>query len=409
MTAYPIPGSPVESGLPGKFHTRRPSQTYALEEALQSDLRFNPQNMPTGSGKTGFYVELAQILHPNGGRIAFVTATKGLQNQIQSEFQSIGMKDIRGKAAYPCDYKPDYTCEDGHQGKCPKKGTPQCPYTRAYNAARAARLVLTNYSAWIMQHKYGNGLGPFNMVVFDEAHAAPDWLGNALQIRLSVHEIEEMLELRFPPEKDLTNHVWKKWAAEVRPIAVNVMMEAWAHIQSSRDPKPSWVRTYQHLKNLARKLGMLALIKAEDWVWDVTDEGYQFDPIRVGRYSESYLFLKIPKVVLVSAGIRPKTMFILGVAGRDFKFVDHPPVFDPQLAPIYWVPTQRMVHHQKDHSQWLLRIDQISMTRMMLNRNGIIHTHSYERAEEIIQSLNRMDIVSAKNRKEPVAKVVERY
>ena len=60
--------------------------------------------IPTGSGKSLMAVLTARM---SGMRSAYLTATKGLQEQLTSDFERIGMVDIRGQNSYTCRLSQD--------------------------------------------------------------------------------------------------------------------------------------------------------------------------------------------------------------------------------------------------------------------------------------------------------------
>ena len=58
----------------------------------------------------------------------------------------------------------------------------------------------------------------------------------------------------------------------------------------------------------------------KQWVVEEVKEGFQFDPIAPGRYAEGVLLLGIPKIIVVSATLRPKTMYMMGIGKENFEF-----------------------------------------------------------------------------------------
>lgn len=371
--------SPHEAGLPEQFDKWRPSQEQALEIALLNQKRVTSFCLPTGSGKSPLVVAVAKL---SGDPTCVVTNSRALQSQYMSDFESVGMVDIRGRNNYTCDMKPEYTCEEGFAARCPYKGTVGCPASQAEMRAATSNLVITNYAKWCSSRKFGTGMSHFRRVIFDEGHDAYGALANAMQVTLHFREIEENLGIGFLDGNDAEEFAnWKPWASKARVIAEQAMLAAKVRISGLSDPKASWVRHYTHMRNLARKLATLSTASARDWVVDQTDVGYQFDPIRPGRYSESALLLKVPKIMIVSATLRPKSMFMLGIGKDNFQFQEFNSDFDPNRCPIYYKPTMRV---DKNHTDlrpiWLLH-DQIASQRK--DRNGLVHTISYARQEDI--------------------------
>lgn len=398
-----LPKRPTDLGFPDKFASWRPHQTDAVLTAAGSDKRFIAQNQPTGSGKSLCYMA-GGIL--NGGRILYLTSSKGLQDQLMDDFHGIGLKDIRGKANYPCSARPDYTCEDGHIGRCPVKGTVLCPHTKALITARQSKHVVTNYSLWTSTRKYGNGIGAFDMIVMDEAHNAVDELANALQVRLSDHEITEMLGIDWPADQ-ISLGSWKKWANAAKGVANERSTQTLHKIRGHSDPKQSWSRDYNHFRNLVRKLSTVASMRPDEWIWEQIDQGYQFDPIRLGRYSEPYLFAGTPKILMTSATIHPRLIYMFGVKQSSLLYQDFPAVFPPVNGPVYIVPTMQMNYRNPDIRQCILRVDQIIRAR--LDRKGIVHTVSRDRRDVIMDGSRFSEVMITNFGNDPVFRAVTRF
>lgn len=299
-----------------------------------------------------------------------------------ADFECIGLVDIRGRRNYSCDLKPDYTCEDGYAARCPHKGSILCPASQAEMRAACSPLVVTNYDKWTSAKKFGQGMEHFNQVVFDEGHQAPDAIARAMQVVLGDREIEDLLGLDFPSPREALEFVnWKPWAAEARGLAEEMMVEARKLLQDP-NPKSAWIKEYLHLRNLTKRLATIATANANNWVVDEVEKGYQFDPVRVGRYAEATLLLGVPSVLVVSATLRPKTLYMLGVATNNFDFQEFDSDFDPKRCPIYYVPTMRVDSRAGDLAMLWIRLDQIAARRT--DRKGIVHTISYARRDEIL-------------------------
>lgn len=369
--------SPRDLGLPEKFEAWRPNQLEALRLLLSSHKRTKALSMPTGAGKSAVYVAYALITRQP---TCFITESRGLQDQLMQDFAPVGMVDIRGKRNYTCDLKPDYTCEDGHAARCSKKGTIDCPLSQAEMRAAISPLVVTNYDKWTAARKFGQGMAHFTQAVFDEGHLAPDALSRAMQVVLSAHEIEEVLGVDFP--KNTEEMVdWKAWASWVRVEAYDQMQAAKSLILGD-NPKSSHVRLYNHLRNLTRRLATLATCQPQNWVVDTVDRGYQFDPVRVARYSESTLLLRIPSILVISATLRPKSLYLMGIGKDAFDYKEFDSDFNPKDCPIYYIPTMRVDKNAKSLAMLWAKLDQIAARRQ--DRKGIVHTISYMRRDEIL-------------------------
>lgn len=403
--------SPQELRFPAKFQSWRPPQLDALRRLLTSQKRVKALTAPTGFGKTMVYIAYALITKiPT----CFVTASRALQDQLMEDFSSCGLVDLRGRRNYVCDMRPDTTCEEGYAARCPYKGTVSCPSTQAEMRAACSPLVVTNYTKWCASKKFGQGMEHFGQVVFDEGHEAPHALADSAQVVLHQHEIEQILGLDFPdpgPAEDFVN--WKPWAIEARAVADAELHRAKAAMQNYPD-KPSAVRHYLHMRNLVRRIVSVAAGNPQNWIADVWQEqrgnnvstGYVFDPIRPAKFAEGALLLHMPSILVVSATLRPKTLYMMGVSKEAHDFYEYPSDFDPKRCPIYYVPTMRVDNKASDFMPLWNRHDQIAARRR--DRNGIVHTVSYARQQEALVS-RYADSMLLNNRGEAASEIVYAY
>lgn len=363
-----------------KFEAWRPEQEESIRVTVTEQRRTSVMCAPTGFGKTASYVGSSLI---SGEPTCIVTANKGLADQLMADFESVGLVDIRGRANYDCAMREDYTCEDGHAARCPFKGSTSCPSSLAEMKASASSLVVTNYSKWIAARRYSQGMSHFTRVVFDEFHTAPDQLAAAMQVVLHHNEIEKVLGVDFLPHPDCDDfRNWRPWASETRAIAEEQMQEAQQRLLDTSDPKATWVKHYHHMRNLARRLATIATGAVNNWVVDEVEHGFQFDPINPARYAESTMLLRTPKIVAVSATIRPKTCYMTGMGKDTFTFTEYPSSFDPARCPFYFMETMKVDVNSGDLGQLWLRHDQIAARRK--DRRGLGHTISYTRCQEMM-------------------------
>ena len=394
--------TPRDLGFPEKFDDGwRPKQLEALTMLLRSRKRVKALSMPTGAGKSAVYVAYALITQQP---TAILTESLGLMAQLMDDFQGVGMVSLMGKRRYPCDLKPDYTCEDGQTARCPTRGTVGCPLSAAEFAAATSSLVVTNYDKWTSSRKFGQGMNHFTQAVFDEGHLAPEALARAMQVILSAREIEDVLNLDFPTTKDeMVN--WREWAVGARAEAEAYMLSLKAQIAA--DPKPTWIKTYSHVRNLTRRLATLATCRPEHWIVDSIEKGFQFDPVRVGRYAESTLLLRVPSILVVSATLRPKTLFQIGIAKDLYDYQEFDSDFDPKRCPIYYVPTMRVDKNATDWSPLLIKLDQIAARRT--DRKGLVQTISYANRDKVLDRSRFAPNMIVNQRGEAATETVELF
>lgn len=381
--------APDTFGLPPHFTSWRKHQAEAVLHAVDSDKRFPTEICPTGSGKSLMYVAAALI---RGERAVVLTSTKGLQAQLLQDFAEIGMADIRGRNSYrcildtseyiPCDQGP---CATGYQ--CHHKQAGSCPYYKAYLQARSSNLVVTNYAYWMYINAYGEGLGDFDLMICDEAHDAPEMVSSFLTVELDRRD--PLIAPHIPGNfADHNAEDWKVWAdimkesiSKTLRIHENDLKSMGEDYIPSRNERSILAKLRRLVKALDRLSGM-----NDDWAWDWNSLKITFCPIQPKDYCEDALFLGIPRVVMTSATVRPKTLEMLGISLDDADIAEYPHTFPVANRRMLYVPTVRMNYKitAEGLERWLKRIDQI--VRRRLDRKGIIHTVSYDRRNMVMRN-----------------------
>lgn len=382
--------TPQDLGLPEKFSSWREGQESALLDVVECDQRFHAVAMPTGWGKSVFYVAAARML---GLRTCILTSTKALQDQLLDDFSSIGMVDIRGRANYECCLGGGYTCDDGRHARCPRTKSIECPYRHAYVTACNSRLVVTNYSYWIYQNLYGEGLGEFDLLVCDEAHAAPEEVCNAMAVTLTTREVYGLLRSEFPHTRSNMS-IWSRWAIPLIASAQHGLEATKEAVNKTPQPPRKLIRELADWKQLVGKLETIATADTE-WAIQDVKVGVSLTPLWPSAFAEKVLFRHVERVFLVSATIRPKTMELLGVRHEEASFREYPTVFDPAHSPVYFMQINRVrVNHDMTEEQrrlWLTWIDWIIRERA--DRKGIIHSVSYKARDYILANSQYRDIM----------------
>jgi hypothetical protein len=170
---------PVEFGLPAHFTSWRRDQFDVVNWIVDTPGRFLMVCAPVGAGKSLMYMAAALC---SGKRTVVLTSTKGLQDQLNRDFNSISV-DIRGMQNYRCEMAgefgfPPYTkvadapCQAG--ARCPKQSN-GCEYFDSYRAAQQADIVVTNYQCWMYDQIKRSTLKterPVQMLILDECFAA---------------------------------------------------------------------------------------------------------------------------------------------------------------------------------------------------------------------------------------------
>ena len=410
---------PHEMGGPAKFTNWREGQDKFCSDIIDCTKRFSIHNMSVGGGKS-LGAMVAAIA--TGKRVAYLTESRSLQDQVAADFTECGLFDMRGLQNYTCRALAEGgfleqlwmkrwgrpTCDVGPCAsglRCDLKNA-GCDYFDAWRFANNAQLVLTNYAYWIAIHKYGNGLGKFDMLICDECHAAGDQLSNALSVEFATKDFKELGTEPLKVTAPLQN--WRMWA-RVNLLKVQSRLEFFAAgarigqtvdergvlilVQDTDLPDASELRLWKRLEGKCQMVSE----SNDDWIVEQDENSghIRMAPAFVSKYTEGALFLGIPRVVMMSGTVRPKTADLNGIAESEREFIEYPSTFPVENRPIYWLPTVRLnaKSSQEDLRTWVVRIDQILARR--LDRKGIIHTKSYARQQYLLAHSRFRDIMHA--------------
>lgn len=374
--------TPAELHLP--WPDWRPGQRLAIRTALTTKKPHTIIQAPTGSGKTAI---AGAIAAQRGTRVGILTATNGLMQQYERLLP--WLTPIRGAGNYEClaardelkkyfrmiKHRSNIMCDDGpcRSGiKCSLKES-GCEYFDAYRTALNDRTPISNYAYFLAINRYGNGLGTFSDIVCDEAHALAEELMKAHQQRID----RSLLQGKEPKTR-------KQWVR-------------WANAELARLPSEGAERDDDRVK-VKRLRDTLVVIAGMDrsWAWDWDQDHVVFEPT-IPRQLLSMLAGKDTRVIHLSATIAPASLQILGIDPADIEHHEMPSRFDVKNRPVYVLKCVRVDYkwNQSEHDWWLRTIDQIVKGRT--DRNGLIHTVSYERADDIIANSKYRDLMITRN------------
>lgn len=366
---------PIAFGLPSKFGEWRPYQAEAVVSQTETKPRFLVQVCPTGFGKSIVYMTASQL---TSGRTIILTSTKGLQSQLIQDFGSMeGVVDIRGRGNYPCRLNTKLNCDLGlcvFGMKCSMREEGGCFYFDQLQKAKHAKVVITNYSYWMSQNEYSDGLGKFDLMILDEAHSAPDHVLGHVNVSFSKKSREnKVLDLGDSLPNDHT--MWRLWAEEK-------LIDAKMNMESAKLGRKE--KLYLQLKRLSEKLSRLTSID-KSWIWEDSQFSITLSPTWPAPFAETILFLGTPRVVLTSATVVSKTARLLGVRKEEMELEEYPHSFPIQNRPLIHLPTVRMNYRigEMEHRLWTNKVDQIIRDR--LGTKGIIHTISYARRNMVLE------------------------
>jgi Rad3-related DNA helicase len=379
-----------------------------LESAANSRKRFVVLALPTGVGKSAVYMKAA---HDAGGRLVVMTATKGLQDQLEADFGATGLLDVRGMANYPCrllgeqGYKgrscADGPCRDGESCKWRREG---CGYFDRLSLAVASDLIVTNYACWMAQKRWRGetgGLGPADVMVLDEAHEAADQVSDFMRVELRDTEAARPGFDGAAVGAAASIAEWREHAASWMLPRARAKLEGLTGLERRRQ------------RDLVQQLETLADC-GDDWIPWRGPGRWCFEPRWPTEHAWRWLWGRddddeaAQRVVLSSATLQRKQLAYLGIGEGDYDWIEAPSPFPVGRRPIYQLDTAWMRRGISEDKMawWAARHDQVIGRR--LDRKGIVLTVSYDRAQELVDRSRYADIMITHDSK-TTADAVEAY
>ena len=371
MNSTDVPQPPTFGFDPDRFPVWRPGQWELLRQILESEERHHLLVAPTGFGKSLLYIGMGQLA---GGRTVVLTSTKALQDQLVRDFESIGLFDVRGKAAYECTL-PILQPHLGHLVRrgasaaqapcswgfsCSLRDSGGCPYYDRVRLARDKELVVTNYDFWL----YNPDFPPCDTLIMDEAHEAPEELADFLSMRID-GKARHYFNGRVPDSEELELWIeWAKWGLEL----VSTRLERY------KTQPPS------DLVTLKRELEKIRLYCTHgEWVVECFPDGsVAFDCIDPS-YFGAMLWGRSARTLMVSATANSMTAQAIGI--KDAVVHQASSAFPVDRRRVWAIDgaTQVNFRMQEAHIRmWVSLIDRLIGSRC--DRKGIVHTTSFQRA-----------------------------
>lgn len=352
---------------------------YQISTEMQTaGLESGMLNAPTGFGKSLTYLAIAAL---TGWRVAILTSTKALQDQLTREFSEWGLIDVKGRQNYECKaaLRPDlglgmffrrgrtYTTAEGPCRRgitCPLREM-GCDYFDRIREAARSQVFTTNYDFWFRKQEE---LGKIDLLVMDEAHQAPDELADFLSFRLT-SDHKRAIRAEWPKGEDVKE--WRAWAIWASDRAADLL-------EANGDDER--LREFKFMMD-----DMIEMLGAGEWVIEHHDKGVSFDCIDPEAFGRRKLWGSVPRRLLVSATVNLMTAKAIGLDPRKVKVWNGKSSFPVSRRPVYVVQGATRLNFRSTEGEklmWSNLADRIISSRQ--DRKGIFHTHSFERAKYLL-------------------------
>jgi len=348
--------------------------------------RFCGASIPTGSGKSVLAMALAKSL---GGRSVILTATKGLQEQMMSDFSMSGLVNIKGMANYECmveevmvDKGPCHDLSTIERYVCDHRnaGLNQCHYYKAKDTAMKSNLVTTNYAYYMAMANLADGFGKSDLLIMDEGHQVFQTFESYLTTNIPVSELPKPLPINKP-----WSYV-RDWAVEARHMVGGRVDNLVFQINSSRPGVQKRILN-AGLERLRRYYADLGYMEESKWAWsvEVADSRLRATPLWPQEHAYRLVYKDTPKVMIMSAVLTKKTMNLLGVEDDQMEFIEAGSTYDPLNTRIRHIYTTRLTHKTPPEETLKIarRVDEIVAAHP--NQKGIVFTVSYKRRDFLLR------------------------
>lgn len=404
----------------------------AIVNCINTGKKFIIAELPTGSGKSPIAVTLANLAASDNkdglGRAYYITTTKILQDQIESDFGN-SIATLKGRSNYPCvaydifrdkivkniglaAYEQDVrTSPNCNEGYCKKRlesslcrscvPTPEqtndnplpegilysyCPYYEKYYNAVYSNVASMNFDNFILHLNYGKNFGKRKILIIDEAHNTEDKLLGFLETIISSKHLSNRIP-QFEEPIEVVN-----WLRKIN--ATQILQEK--ILESRENSNLKDVQLYEGI--LIRYINFMTDVGSNpnDWVIEYKSEENEdiivAKPIFVKTAAKNLLFAHADIVVFLSATILNANIFAnnLGIAKDEFAAFRVGSTFPVENRPIILDYAGKFTGGMAKQKEWIIpltrKVEEIA--RRFPNERGIIHTHSFGIQKGIIENIS---------------------
>lgn len=396
----------------------RPGQVEAIRLILDSfsqGKRFVILEGPTGSGKSAIGMTVSEFYKNS----FYLTVQKLLQSQLNRDYSSDVMVELKGRNAYDCNFfrlhgdklvnvgaltkdglerakLKTISCDRGYckvsEGKSscklcfPTETQTTCPYFDQVAKATNSKKVLMNFSSFLYQIHYTGRFEKRELLIIDEAHQCESQIMDFVSVTISdLPFLDHGISL--PKSENPGDYAIWIHDHKILELVGSIAAEA----REVRDLKreEEFTRLYQKLNRFMRSVSE----DMENWVceYEETKIGGQtirtatMKPVFVSSLVSPLLFEFGDKILLMSATILDHKVMCksLGMKESEVAFHQMENRFPKENRPIYLKSAGIFTGGNAKMGAWgpklVAAVDEI-VAKYPDNR-GIIHTHNFAIAD----------------------------
>jgi Rad3-related DNA helicase len=399
-----------------------------IKKAILTGNKYMLLNLPTGVGKSFLATMFINwyLNHVNEkAKFDVLTNSKLLQDQYIKEFPYI--RNLKGRANYPCD-PYNTNCDEGMEiCTAKKKKCDRCPYLLALSNYIGSRVSMTNFHMFDIANIFSTcfkTVRESKVLIVDEASDFDQVFCNYMTTELNVNvftkcgfeqtKINEYKNIisSIVDITTLVDVIIKNFLPDLDKrikYLRSEMLDADQHSKST--PIDTYKKWAAQSRECSSKFNSLDLFikefqnNPENWFLETINkydkrkkESGEFkslivQPVWGSEYIPKYALNQYDHIIFMSATILNKKLFcyINGLNEDITKYYEIPSPFPVKNRPIYYIKAGKMTYKEKENS-YKYHFDYIIKTlNKYKNDKGIIHTFNYELATRLSDDLNKTE------------------
>jgi Rad3-related DNA helicase len=399
-----------------------------IKKAILTGNKYMLLNLPTGVGKSFLATMFINwyLNHINeNAKFDVLTNSKLLQEQYIKEFPYI--RNLKGRANYPCDLY-NTNCDEGLEiCSAKKKRCDNCPYMIALSNFIGSRVSMTNFHMFDIANIFSTAFKSAresNVLIVDEASDFDQVFCSYMTTELNINVFIKcgFEQTKINEYKNIiasTNDILSLIDSIIKIFLPDLdkrikflkdeMTDAEAHGKSVPiDTYKKWAAQTRECTSKFNSLGLFVSEfknNPENWILETVykrdkrkkeDGEYKsliVQPVWGTEYIPKYALEQYDHIIFMSATILNKKLFcsINGLDENITKYYEIPSPFPVQNRPIYYIKAGKMTYKEKESSyQYHLEYIKKTLSKYK-NDKGIIHTFNYELATWLNNDLSKSE------------------
>lgn len=385
------------------FTEVRENQAHTLDRLAawnQSKKKFFILEGPTGYGKSPVAVcegSFAKTM-PGFGQFQqgahILTPQKTLAAQYMEDFSRFGLRELKGRANYPCE---KWTAINGEDVDCEVGGMlngaggddercASCPYRADKDRYIASPIGTTNFSYYLNEARFAGELPMRNMLVLDEGHNTEDQILSLTDTVIDRDRCDRYgVQGRLPEFDEGDNEAVLAWLDAVfMPAAQQHAVALGKKMREARDSdRAAVVKKVNALERFLLRVNMFR--NSEDptewFAWtDGQSRALTIKPLTGRLFADDFLFSKAQKVLIMSATILDFDTFMrnLGIRRSDAETLAVDSDFPVENRPLFYSPVGDMRYADIDRTMPKMAPAIAALLDRYASKKGIVHTNSYK-------------------------------